>query len=100
MKSILKEFAQGNISPQFGSIKSNSHYKRTFETFSNCADKLKAELNEEFHEILHKLIDAQAEMNLISEEDKFIYGYRLGVLMTMDVFNGFDDAIYGATAEE
>jgi hypothetical protein len=95
MKSILKEFAQGNISPQFGSIKNNSHYKRNFETFCRCADKLKAELNGELQETLKNLIDTQAEISLIAEEDKFIYGYRLGVLMTMEVFNGLDDAIYG-----
>jgi hypothetical protein len=31
----------------------------------------------------------------ISCTHKFIYGYRLGVLMTMEVFNGSEDAIYG-----
>jgi len=30
-----------------------------------------------------------------SEVDIFIYGYRLGVLMTMEVFTGKEDAIFG-----
>ena len=51
-------------------------------------------------ETLQQYVDAQAETNQITNTDKFIYGYRLGVLMTMEVFNGRHDAIFGRDIAE
>ena len=34
-------------------------------------------------------------ISYLANKDKFIYGYRLGVLMTMEVFNGKEDLAVG-----
>ena len=58
-------------------------------------NKLTAGLDDGLQETMKEYINHQAEANLISTTDSFIYGYRLGVLMTMEVFNGNDNAIFG-----
>jgi len=94
-KSILEEFARGNISPNVGSIRRGTHYDRTMKALVENENKLTEGLVEELQDTMKQYIDLQAEANLISTTDSFIYGYRLGVLMTMEVFNGNDNAIFG-----
>ena len=65
------------------------------KTTSDSEEKLLSKLASEEKELLIKFSSAQLEANAISNNDKFIYGYRLGVLMTMEVFNGNENAIFG-----
>jgi len=95
MSSILEEFARGNISPDVGCFKKDSQYGRTMKTLCETEDRLMSVLGGELKETFKQHVDAQAESNLITGIDKFIYGYRLGVLMTMEVFNGREAAIFG-----
>ena len=95
MKSILEAFAYGNIDPNVGTIKKGSRYERVIKTLSDSEEKLLPMLDGEAKELLIKFSSAQAEANAISNLDKFIYGYRLGVLMTMEVFTGREDEIFG-----
>lgn len=97
MQSILEEFACGNISPEPRFFRQGSHYGHTMQKLSAIEEKLLATLNNEEKETLQIYNDAQAEINLVSGIDRFIYGYRLGVLMTMEVFQGKDDLITGGT---
>ena len=93
MKSILGEFARGNISPEPCFFKRNSHYARMMKTVAENEQKLFAALTDdrELKETLKQLSAAQAEVGLISGIDKFVLGYRLGVLMMVEVFAGKDD---------
>jgi len=95
MQSILKEFALGNINPDDGFFKKDSHYGRVIKAISDSEEKLLSMLDGESKETLIQLTGAQLEANSISNMDKFIYGYRLGMLMTMEVFEGREDAIFG-----
>jgi len=95
MKSILEEFAYGNISPEPRFFKNNTHYGRTMKILSDSEEKLLSVLDGELKETLKKLTDAQAEISILSGVDRFMYGYRLGVLMTMEVFNGKESLIVG-----
>ena len=95
MKSILEAFAYGNINPDEGSFKKDSRYGNVLKTISECEEKLMAMLDDEPKELLINFSSAQLEANTITNVDKFIYGYRLGVLMTMEVFTGKEDAIFG-----
>ena len=95
MKTILEEFAYGNISPEPRFFKKDSHYGRTMKTVSDNEEKLLSMLDENAQAMLKQFTEAQAEISLLSCVDRFIYGYRLGVLMTMEVFNGKGDLIAG-----
>jgi hypothetical protein len=87
MKSILEEFAEGNISTESRFYESGSHYGRTIELLSDCEEKLLWSLNEHDKKLFREFCEAQTEINLLSGIDRFIYGYRLGVLMIMEVFS-------------
>ena len=95
MKSVLEAFAYGNINPDVGFIKKGSRYEQVQNTISDCEEKLLSMLDDEPKKLLQKFSSAQLEVNSTTSVDKFIYGYRLGVLMTMEVFTGRQDAIFG-----
>jgi len=93
MKSILEEFACGNISPEPRFLKQNSEYEKAVNALSGAEKKLCAVLDDNGRELLKALIYAQGKVNHLANTDKFIYGYRLGVLMTMEVFDGKADLL-------
>ena len=95
MKSILEEFACGNVTLEPRFFKRDSRYGRAVKTLTVCEEQLFAVLNEADKEILKRFSDAQSEINNRSGIDRFVDGYRLGVLMTVEVFNGESDLIAG-----
>jgi len=95
MKSILEAFAFGYINPDMGTVKKDSQYGNIMQTISDYENELLSMLDDKSKQLFVKLSSAQSEASSIVNVDKFIYGYRLGVLMTMEVFKGNEDAIYG-----
>ncbi len=93
MKKILEAFANDNLisGPRF--FKKESEYGRAMKRLTDAEETLIAHLDEEERALLHELTDAEGEMACMSGSDRFIYGYRLGVLMTMEVFVGRDTLI-------
>ena len=100
MTSILEEFARGNIPSELRTFEKASHFGRTMKILSDTEDRLLAALGDELTEIFKQFSAAQSEINLLSSIDKFVDGYRLGVLMTMEVFNYRDDLVIGGEASE
>lgn len=98
MKSILEEFANDNILPGSRYFKQNSEYGKAIKKAADLEDTLGGLLNENERKLLDEFSSAQAEVSRLSSVDKFIYGYRLGVLMTMEVFTGRDDLVVGGEA--
>jgi len=95
MKSILKEFAYGNINPNNGTIVKGTRYESLIQTIATSEATLITLIdNEDTKALLNKLSSAQLEANAISNTDKFIDGYRLGVLMTIEVFKGDENSSY------
>jgi len=95
MQSVLEEFAYGNISPEPRFYKPGSRYGQALEVLAGYERELLTVLNGQEKGLFEKFVESQTEVNLITNADKFIYGYRLGVLMTMEVFNGKNDLIAG-----
>ena len=95
MRSILEEFALGNISTGSHFFSPNSHYGKTLKRLSESEKKLFDILNEHDKETLEILSESQLELNALSNTDRFVHGYRLGVLMTMEVFNGKESLVVG-----
>ena len=100
MKSVLEEFALGNISPESCFFGKGTLYGRTMKALSDSESKLSDALNDELKEILKQFSEAQSEISLLSDIDKFIDGYRLGVFMTMEVFNGKESLMIGGEGSE
>ncbi len=88
MKSILEDFACGNLNPEQSFIKSNSEYANALDTLSTSEEKLRAALNDDEKILLDNFLEAQGAINHLTATDRFVCGYRLGALMTMDVLDG------------
>ena len=99
MNSILEEFARGNVSPESHFFKRDSHFGRTMKILSDSEEKLLSALDGELKETLKQFSEAQAEISLLSGIDRFIRGYRIGVLMTMEIFNDKESLLFGGEEE-
>ena len=88
MKSVLKEFYYGNIQPGSKGFKRDSEYARTIAKLSKLVDELLAELGAQNKGKFMEIDDLKDNLASLSCLDNFIDGYRLGVLMTVEVFIG------------
>lgn len=62
-------------------------------------EKLEEKLNNEDKKLLNELMDAIADENYCYAQSKFIRGYRLGVLMTMEVMSE-QETFFGKSRSE
>ena len=86
MQSILEEFAYGNVSLPPCSLPQTPAYKEAARLAAVNEENLLARLNEEEKDIFEKFLDAQGEAHHFTEIEHLIRGYKLGVLMTAEVF--------------
>ena len=93
MRSILEEFAYGNISPDCQSFKRNSAYGQAMKAVSINEEKLLARLNGEEKELFQKFSEAQAEVVQLTAVHNLIYGFKLGLLITAEAFITGDSLI-------
>ena len=100
MTSILEEFARGNISPEPRFFKRDSNYGRTMQKLTDCEKRLLDALDGELKQDFTTYIAAQSEISLLSGIDRFMNGYQLGVLLTMDVFNNKDNLFVGGDVSQ
>jgi len=95
MRSILEEFAYGNISPEVQTFQRNSPYGQAIEAVAGCEEKLLNTLSGEEKDLFEKYVDAQGEVNQLTAVKNLIYGYKLGLLMTAEAFITGNDLIAG-----
>jgi len=95
MRSILEEFAYGNVSPEPRFFKRNSRYGQAMNAVASNEKKLLAILDGETKTLFQKFADAQGELNQLTAVDNLVYGYKLGVLMTAEAFITSGDLIVG-----
>ena len=99
MINILEEFANNNIHPDSRYFVQNSKYGRATERLTKAEEALNTVLSKEEKKLFTAYTNAQDELNYLSRTDKFIYGYRLGVLMTMEAYRSNDDIVTGGAGE-
>lgn len=96
--SYLEAFANGNLQIQDRIYRRSSAYDKALKEACRAEDALRETLNGAEKELFEKMISAEARLHSLSETDRFIHGYRLGVRMTMEVFTGRDDLMFGGEA--
>ena len=95
MGKLLEAFAEDRLITQNPFFESDSPYGVTIRKLVEAEDRLRADLNQEEKKKLSDMTDLQSELTGIEGNERFISGYRLGVLMTMEVFAGCDGLITG-----
>lgn len=98
MRSILEEFAYGNISPEARSFKHDSAYGEAIRAASGNEEKLLVRLDDESRILFEKYVDAQGEVNQLTAVSNLVYGYKLGLLMAAEAFVTSENLLVGGEA--
>jgi len=88
MKNTLEELFNGNINPIEKRFERKSKYAKCVGIISDNEEKLIAFLSEnpEKSELLSQMLDAQSEIHMFSERERFIEGFKLGAGIMLDTF--------------
>ena len=84
--NILEEFYYGNITPGDFHINKGSEYDVALKKLCSYTEELFPTLNKEQKRLFEKIELSATEMNGISEKERFIKGFRLGVQIISAVF--------------
>ena len=82
---FIEELYFGRVLPHEHIIV-NENYKKALKAFQNRTDELDKQLSTETKKLLEAVFDADAELYDISETEKFMLGFRLGVHMMLSCF--------------
>lgn len=85
MKSLLESFAESQLVSGPRCLCNDQLYEKLLAELCRLEDTLRTTLNEEQQLKLEHLQTTQDDLSELAQIDRFIYGYRLGVLMTMEV---------------
>ncbi len=89
MNSILEELCLGNISPSDRSFKRGSKFDRAACTLSRTADALLDSMDDAQKELYQAFVSAKDRVEHLEITDKFVYGFRLGLLLGLEVSGGY-----------
>ncbi len=95
MKSILEELYYGNLNPSGRFFKPDSEHYRVSNSFAEASDKFRSMLDESQKKAYEDVQAARYKVDNMELTDKFIYGFRMGLLMAMEAYNTSDDYIFG-----
>ena len=87
MKSILEDLWQGNICPNTEGREATQEAKALMGYIADHHDNLQATLTDKQKEILEKFDDCYAELTDINEREIFVYAFRLGARIAIEVMS-------------
>ena len=90
MGKILEAFLTDQLRVDDVTGKQSPKHQKLCEKNCELQDKLTEKLNDEEKEILTELLDTLFDESCIDAEKKFERGFRLGVLMSAEIFYGQD----------
>ena len=86
MRSILEELWYGNICPSSGCREGKKEVKELMGYIADHHDALLGMLTDKQKETLEKFDDCYAELTDINEREIFVYAFRLGMRIAIEVF--------------
>ena len=91
MKSILEELFYGNVCPNTDCRSNDEQTKMLMGYIADHHDALFKELTEKQKETLEKFDDCYNELTDINEREIFVYAFRLGMLIAIEVLSPTTD---------
>ncbi len=95
MKSILEELYYGNLHPGRRCFKPGSEYGQAANAYEEASDKFRSMLDESQKKAYEDVQAARYKVDNMELTDRFIYGFRMGLLIALEVCNTSDDFIVG-----
>lgn len=93
MGKILEAIATDHLCVEPPIYEGDSKFNRARNRYCTLGEKLLEKLNDEERKMLDDYSTAQTEESLLYGNDRFVKGFRLGVLMMMEVITDEDDLI-------
>ena len=91
---VLQELWRGNITPSERFVRSGSEYKKIAGKLSDEMDKLMEAISPEAKKQIETIDNLRADMTVLANEDYFIYGFRLGARLMLDVLGEYKGQFY------
>ena len=87
---VLRELWRGEISPTDRRVRQGSEYQQRAAEVRKQMMELTAMLSPEVKERMEDVSDQKHSMAMLAEEDVFIYSFRLGARMMLDVMGDYE----------
>ena len=87
---MLRELWRGEISPTDRRVRQGSEYQQRAAEVRKQMMELTAMLSPEAKERMEDINDQNHSMAMLAEEDVFIYGFRLGARIILDVIGDYE----------
>ena len=87
---VLRELWRGEISPTDRRVRQGSEYQQRAAEVRKQMMELAAMLSPEVKERMDTINDLKHDLSMMAEEDVFIYGFRLGARMILDVMGNYE----------
>ena len=91
MRSIIREFYLGNISPDATTIKQTSELKKAVQEMANAESFLRERLDGECLAALERLVETQLASSTITAAERYVDGFRTGAKFMLDILDGNSD---------
>ena len=88
--NILEDLFFGNVDPQTRAVKPGSRADKLRIYITDHLPEIENALSDDQRGALDKILDAQSELDTISELDSFIVGFRFGAAFMYDTFVNTD----------
>ena len=85
MKSMIDELWYGNVSPMDDTRNNTEEMKELMSYIARHQEELVATLTDEQKAIFEKFDDCYGELNDINEREIFVYAFRLGARIAIEV---------------
>lgn len=82
---ILEDLYTGNVRPGERNFRQNSQYSRALAQAVESGDTLSKLLTEEQKKLFEEYMDAQREVNILTDCETFIYALKLGAKLMLDI---------------
>ena len=87
MRSIIEELWYGNVCPDSEYRKATKETKELMGYMTDHHNNLRSTLTDKQKEILEKFDDCCAELTDINEREIFVYAFRLGARIAIEVMS-------------
>ena len=91
---VLQELWRGNITPSERFVRSGSEYKKIAGKLSDEMDRLMEAISPEARKQLENIGNLRTDMTVLANEDIFIYAFRLGARLMLDVLGEYKGQFY------
>ena len=87
---VLKELWRGEISPTDRRVRQGSEYQQTAKEVREKMGELLETLSPAARERLEAINDLKSDLSVMANEDYFLYGFRLGARMILDIIGDYE----------